>query len=1000
MEGSSRRSDMGFIPFVKILLRNQRSNKAATFGSMFGVLISIAFLTGSFMTSDAIVSDLFEDQLKDIDYHFKAYNSYWEDTVGFYSELTSREGRMMNDIRSHEGIEDAGLFKNIWGLNYQGREMGVFGLDEGASRFVFEEDSILPDDGNSCVINRIMAEEEGLSQGDSINISFIEWKDIPVTEKDQTRSEPIIIMKDWDEPLLDPGFYQTVEIYHNFTMNISGILEDKGWDTVSTHIYSPGYRLYFSTEGLANLNARINEDTDFPKSIEGLILFRVDPDFFSNIDNAILTRREAKTLRNDMESIVQPNDYSMEDDRVEEIYENYLFWSITMRVFLVILSLPLFLLCFYLVLVGSRIGMENKVQEISLLKVKGATKGQVFWMLMLESILHGTIGTLAGILIGSSLSSLFILMFLGETVGILNLLPGFTMVITLLLISIIIVTLIRLRSMNRLSKMDILKAVRGSPERKEKQYKPGKDIFVVSVMGIFISVMFYFNEFSPQGLFQLALYSIMTLMKPLLILFLPFLLIMSISRLLVQGVPRTIDLVARPLRSFNRELHSLLITGLKYRKKTVSVMIILISITVSFGILVLSQMETRENAIETSLGSSVPTDLYVAVQGDNPDRSNNISAIEGVDDLVHARSTWCNFGRMGNYDYYGGYGTLIAFDVTDYRKVVSPSSDLSREGKWIKDLQKDQDDGYVPVIINSVCAKENDLIVGDEINITIDYFRYEYDMFREGLDFQSIQHIESRVIGIVNHLPGLRSITASELVEEEQWGDGDRWFLSDLHEESAFYIDIDNLPRNTSMNYHSYLIDVDGREGSVKENITSMMWKDGVLALVDRDHELEKIKDIPANRGMDLMLVIQFSCVLIAVVVGLFLMQIVQNTSRRREFAEVLARGATKDNIFRLLLSEGIVILIIGLVIGTFTGFLVGYGFQTVFTGDWASTIGDLGSDLDVENRIEVDNGVVFPWTISLIHSVTISSMVLAIYLVSRFSSKIDIASNLRMRRS
>lgn len=994
---------MGFVPFIKILLRNQRSNKAATFGSMFGVLISIAFITGSFMTSDAIVSDLFRDQLDDVEYHFRANMWSWYRGGQVDDDLSEKELLMMDEIRDHDGIEDAGLFKQAWGMNFDEREIGIFGLDEGGSRFVFEEEGIgLPDDGNSCIITTLMAEENGLSAGDSFNITYYEWVEIPIDKENITRSDPIKVEDEWDEPLKDPGYYRTERVPRNITLNVSSVINDRGWSSLSKHLYTPGYKIFLGIEGLKKLEGSMREVMQYYDSSYGMILFKVDPDHFSNIDDVQTTKKEAKLLMNDIEDLIEINDYHVEDNKIEEIYDNYLFWSITMRVFLVIMSLPLFLLCFYLVLVGSRIGMENKVQEISLLKVKGATKRQIFWMLMMESLIHGTIGTIGGILIGASLSSLFILIFLGESKGIIGLLPGRTMVITLLIISCVLVTLIRLRSMNRLSKMAILQAVRGSPERKEKKYKPVVDVIMIFIITMLIGTMFYFNSTHPQGLFQLALFSITSLLKPLLVLFLPFLLILSLSRLLVQGIPRTIEIVAGPLKRFNRELHSLLVTGLRYRKKTVAIMTILISVNVSFGILVLSQMETRDNGVEVSLNSSVPTDLYVAVQGNNPDREYNLSIIDGVDNVVTSRSTWVNFNRdSDSYDYYGGYGNLIAFDVDPYRKEVSPSSDLIIEGKGIKDLDNPLPSGEVPIILNSISAKENELIVGDELNLTIDYYNwgYSYDGY-EKPDEYTPRFIECRVIGIVDHLPGLRSSTASELIDEEEWGDGDRFFLTDLYEEPAFYISEEFLPQNTSMSNWGYLVDVDGNKGSVKENITSMDWIGGTVAIADREDELKAIKEIPANKGMDLMLIIQFSCVLIAVVVGLFLMQVVQNTARRREFAEVLARGATKDNIFRLLLSEGLVILVVGLIIGTFTGFVVAYAFQTIFTGDWASSLGNFGESLDINNRITVENGVVFPWTIALIHLVTIASMVTAIYLVSRFSSRIDIASNLRMRRS
>lgn len=991
---------MGFLPFARILIRNQSSHKAATFGSMFGVMISIAFITGSFMTSDAVVSDLFHDQLDEVEYHFKAYDWSWDE---YYTIPASDLERMMDDVRASEGIEDAGLFLEMNGLNTYDERLGIFGLDDGAARFLFEKGGVeLPEDGHSCLISSVMAEDLELSAGDSFNVTYYEWIEVPIEEENPTRSEPfheeLITVYYDDRVIIDGEMYELERIPVNISVNVSGIVDTPGMVSLSSHIHPESYNIYIGLDGAIKLKERIRDEMDIYYDFYSQILFKLDPDYFSNIDDVPTTRREARQLKNDLQGMISVYNYHIEDDRVDEIYENYIFWSISMRVFLVILSLPLFLLCFYLVLVGSRIGMENKVQEISLLKVKGATRRQVFMMLLLESLIHGSVGTLFGILVGTLLSGLFITYFLGKEIPLSSLLPGGLMIFTLLFISCILVTLIRLRAMNRLSKMDILQAVRGSPERKEKEYKPLKDIVIVTLVGIFILVMSIFNEIRPEGLFQLALYSITEVFKPILILFLPFLLILSGSRLLVLGIPGSMDIIAKPFRSINRELHSLLISGLKYRKRSVAIMAILISITVSFGILVLSQMETRENGIEASFESSVPTDLYVAVSGANEEVSQNISSIDGVDDVVTVSNmdVSYNYGQ-GDYGQWG-WGTLVSFDAEDYREEISPSRDLLVDGKWIDQMDGSADG--IPVIVNSISARESDLVVGDRINVTLG----QQWMFREYPEDDMIEftekYLDCRIIGIVDHLPGLRSSTASDLIDEERWGEGNHYFLTDLYEDPAIYLDSQYLPESVHPATWSYLVDINGKRESVKENITMIGWKGGYIGIADREGDLEEIKDIPANRGMDLMLIVQFSCILIAVVVGLFLMQVVQNTTRRREFAEILARGATRDNVFRLLLSEGLVILVAGLVMGSFTGFLVGYAFQTVFTGDWATSIGDFGSGMDVENRISVDNGVVFPWTIMIIHLVTIGSMVLAIYLVSRFSSKIDIASNLRMRRS
>jgi hypothetical protein len=380
---------------------------------MFGVLISIAFITGSFMTSDAIVSDLFRDQLDEVEYHFKAYTWYWE---GDYSSSSAVLLSMMDEVRAHEGIEDAGFFREMMSLSSGDQKIGVYGLDEGAARFVFERKDVeLPDDGDGCIISSALADDLGLSLGDSFNLTYYEWKEVPVEEGDEyTRSEPVHIkpFDDGKDIWFDDQMYELIMVPINTSVNVSMILDTPGLSSLSGNIYSSAYNVYIGLEGSRLLQERIREQVEYYYDSYSNILFKINPDFFSNLDDVQATRREARELKDDLQRIVGSQNFYMEDDRIGEIYEDYIFWSITMRVFLVILSLPLFLLCFYLVLVGSRIGMENKVQEISLLKVKGATRRQIFWMLMLESLIHGSVGTLFGILLGSALSLFFIYLYL------------------------------------------------------------------------------------------------------------------------------------------------------------------------------------------------------------------------------------------------------------------------------------------------------------------------------------------------------------------------------------------------------------------------------------------------------------------------------------------------------------------------------------------------------------------------------------------------------------
>jgi ABC-type lipoprotein release transport system permease subunit len=547
--------------------------------------------------------------------------------------------------------------------------------------------------------------------------------------------------------------------------------------------------------------------------------------------------------------------------------------------------------------------------------------------------------------------------------------------------------------------MNILEAARGSPERKEKRYRPALDIVIVTVIFILIGVMGYFNENTPKGLGALAVHSVVETVKPILVLFLPFLLILSLSRVLILGIPGTLSLVAKPLNGLNKELHSLLLAGLKFGKRKIAIMAILISISLSFGILVLSQMETREASIDATIHASIPTDVYAAAPGNSWAMKENISSIEGASSIVAARgySFSGSIGQEGYGDYF--WSRVMGFDSSAYDSKVDRPSNIIIEGEGPGSL--DMSSGMPGIIVNKPFTEEYDIDLGDIVNISMseqwpiggqvddDYYYTEYyDIY---IDFQ--------VIGIVDHLPGLRSHVDTELLSSMEY-DYESYVTSELEEWPCLYVDLSSIPEEIGSETWIYLVDTTGPIEDVEKGIQELNWRNKVNFTTTKERELQRIEDIPANKGMDLVLLIQFGCVLVSVIVGLFLLQVVSNASRKREFAEIMSRGATRENIFRLLLSEGIVVMTLGLVIGTAVGFLVGYSFQTVFTGDWTTSIGDFGSGIDIENTIAIENSVVFPLTIFIIHAVTIISSLATVLIVSLLSSKIDIASNLRLRRS
>jgi ABC-type lipoprotein release transport system permease subunit len=125
----------------------------------------------------------------------------------------------------------------------------------------------------------------------------------------------------------------------------------------------------------------------------------------------------------------------------------------------------------------------------------------------------------------------------------------------------------------------------------------------------------------------------------------------------------------------------------------------------------------------------------------------------------------------------------------------------------------------------------------------------------------------------------------------------------------------------------------------------------------------------------------------------------VSTASRRREFAELIARGSTRIHVLRLVLTEGTVVLTAGLIIGTFIGVITAYAFQHLFTLDLfqiISTLMDSGSG----TQIDTGAGIVFPPSLLLLHVFASIAVLGASLFTSWLASKVDVASSLRLRTS
>jgi len=80
----------------------------------------------------------------------------------------------------------------------------------------------------------------------------------------------------------------------------------------------------------------------------------------------------------------------------------------------------------------------------------------------------------------------------------------------------------------------------------------------------------------------------------------------------------------------------------------------------------------------------------------------------------------------------------------------------------------------------------------------------------------------------------------------------------------------------------TYLIETSGNAAQLKEEVASLNWRGNLSVVTTFEEEIDALSNDPANKGMNLVLIVQFACVLISVVAGILLLQLISFSSRKR----------------------------------------------------------------------------------------------------------------------
>ncbi len=202
---------------------------------------------------------------------------------------------------------------------------------------------------------------------------------------------------------------------YNITIEVVGIVELTDAALIKLLGYTPYPGWYDESYFIVDFNDTFLPIIDQIGNLGGVNWFDLEPRFYIFIDRI---------------GIINPYDVisSVEQiNRIEEQIRNYLGWSINLtnslsqvligfssiaeiqRMSFLMVSIPVFFIAFYMGITLNDVSFSLRRREVGLLLTKGLTRGQITSLFVMESVLVGTVASLAGL----GLSILIVPFFIG-----------------------------------------------------------------------------------------------------------------------------------------------------------------------------------------------------------------------------------------------------------------------------------------------------------------------------------------------------------------------------------------------------------------------------------------------------------------------------------------------------------------------------------------------------------------------------------------------------------
>ncbi len=896
--------------------------------SILGVLLAVTFVAGTFIAIDSSARATLDATLAGIPGDF---SYYLNDASVNYSLLRS-------EIAGVAGVVDASVYRDFYvgeidnpngGPFYSGFGMTSLGIDPDHPPYILRGAPL----NGSLDLRR---GEVGLSKKMASQLQVGIGDRVVVVNRvnDTIRFEANLTVGAIVEPV------QTVYGVNPFVRppnSLVPFIPAQFGSILFVHIWDVDW-----------LKGQLNQ-SGYGFSLNGEVW--IDRAHYVNPYDVDQTRRNLERIQRRLQILVGPQGYVSNNilGRLQEFANRIA----SLRIQYLLLSMPVVLLGVYLGAVGVDLSHAERRRELAVLKTRGARRGQVIGLLILEALTGGLIAAVLGLAAGVALSRFLL--------GVVN--PDFSgslpyeafvltpdTVIIVAFLSVSLMAVVAYRSAKRTSSLPIIESLRFySPGETKIHYSPRNDVILVAV-GVSDYVLVWWRGGQVTGLWTFLLGLVPFILLP----FVPIMLIVGLTRLLTRSTGKVYDVFSRVTRLLTKDLAYIIRKNLSRNPRRSANVAILIALGLAFGVFSLSVLATNETHLEREIRAGVGADAAVYPVYGSGDETANLTAVPGVAGVARIES-------FPSVNPVYCCAQVYGFDPDTYFAVAQPEFWYFVDGN----AQAAHDILATPgqVVVSQAYYDQAFIEVGDRIALSME----AYD--RNGSYMGTVRE-NVTIGGEVRFLPGvgygltpaiygsLDTLRPFEGLASPGFGPGTFPYLVDLRP------------------------DADWR--SVKAGLLSVPAVSSVQMV---DELVEQQTSNPFSRALYGFIAMEIAFIVVILTAGVGLILYAASLERDVEFAAIIARGSSGWQTARLLVGEALVIMLVGLVIGA------GVGLGTAFFATQFISAGPPGTP-----GPSVPYFFVFPWDAVLLVTLGPAAILLAALIVSARTAHLNVARVLKLR--